>query len=202
MNQTIPSVDKITLLHDQRITYWKNNELMLEHQDFYGLVEQNHSWNFQLWQAEDRARREDKGFEFVYHAKRAIDKYNQQRNNMMETMDEWLFKALNPSNAPECPIHSETPGMIIDRLSILSLKIYHMRLQIERTDVDATHLQTCKNKYHTLNAQRNQLSQCLQELLMEVSTQKRTFKVYHQFKMYNDPNLNPELYNSKHHNQD
>src|SRR3990167_613109 len=110
MNLDLNLAEKITTLQDQRITYWKNNALTLECTDFDGLVEQNHAWNFRLWLAEDRARREDKGFEFVYTAKREIDKYNQQRNNVMEAMDEWLFKTLVPSQDTRCPVHSETPG--------------------------------------------------------------------------------------------
>src|SRR5438105_1719752 len=111
---------KITILHDQRIVYWKNNGLVLEFSDFYALVEQNHSWNFQLWLAEDQARHEDKGFEFVYHAKREIDRFNQHRNDVIEVMDEWLFKQFELHQNVPCPIHSETPGMIIDRLSIMA----------------------------------------------------------------------------------
>ena len=194
MNLTLPLAKKITTLHDQRIAHWKKNDLVLESLDFDGLVEQNHSWNFQLWLAEDRARREDKGFEFVYHAKRVIDKYNQQRNNLMESMDEWLFKQFEPSQDFNCPIHSETPGMIIDRLSIMALKIYHMHLQVERQEVGEEHRELCKNKHHILTLQRQQLAKCLDDLLSEVKLKQRTFRVYHQFKMYNDPKLNPELY--------
>ena len=185
---------KITPLHDQRIVHWKNNGLVLESSDFYALVEQNHSWNFQLWLAEDRARREDKGFEFVYNAKREIDRFNQQRNNVMEAMDAWLFKQLEPSQSAHCPLHSETPGMIIDRLSIMALKIYHMNLQVLRQDVLDEHRTLCKSKLHVLKAQRGELGQCLDKLLNEIQLKQRTFHVYHQFKMYNDPKLNPELY--------
>lgn len=194
MNLDLNLAEQITTLHDQRIVHWKNNDLVLEFTEFHGLIEQNHSWNFQLWLSEDRARREDKGFEFVYKAKREIDRYNQQRNNIMEAMDEWLFKQLEPNQDRHCPVHSETPGMIIDRLSIMALKLYHMHLQAERQDVESEHLKLCENKYRILKAQRNQLSQCLDVLLDEVKLKQRTFRVYHQFKMYNDPKLNPELY--------
>ena len=70
MNQELPCAENIITLHDQRIAHWKKNDIVFECLDFYGLVEQNHSWNFQLWLSEDYARREDKGFEFVYNAKR------------------------------------------------------------------------------------------------------------------------------------
>ena len=129
--------DQIIILHDNLINKWKDclsinksNDLPLTHSSFLSLVEQNHICNFHLWHDEDRARREDMGYEFVYHAKRAIDQYNQQRNNFTEAMDAWLCQELKPSPDINCIIHSETPGMIIDRLSILALKIYHINQQL------------------------------------------------------------------------
>ncbi|MGL6030130.1 MAG: DUF4254 domain-containing protein [Legionella sp.] len=193
MPQTI-NADLITQLHKECIISWKNNGLAFNHQEFYQLVEENHAFNYQLWHAEDRARRNDMGHEFVYLAKREIDGFNQQRNNRMEAMDEWLFKCLQPAAANQCPVHSESPGMIIDRLSILSLKAYHMNLQVERQDVDETHRQSCLMKLKTIDQQLTQLSSCLQQLVTEIVNKTRTFRVYHQFKMYNDPKLNPELY--------
>ena len=182
-----------TLQHECTIN-WKKIGIELTKKDFLGIVEENHAFNFQLWNAEDRARREDMGFEFVYNAKREIDHYNQQRNNRMETMDEWLFNELQPTCSTTCPVHSETPGMIIDRLSILTLKAYHMALQVARVDVDSNHLETCHSKLHTINEQKKQLQDCLQHYLEEINNKTRTFRVYHQFKMYNDATLNPQLY--------
>lgn len=187
-----PSV--ITALHSQSIMQWKSNGVALKHEGFNRLVEENHAFNYQLWHAEDRARREDMGYEFVYHAKREIDLCNQQRNNRMEAMDEWLFKALQPATPTQCPVNSESPGMIIDRLSILSLKSYHMNLQTDRQDVDEEHRQTCSAKLAIIHQQLGQLALCLEQLIEAVKTKDRTFRVYHQFKMYNDPTLNPELY--------
>ena len=161
------------------------------------LVEENHQFNYLLWHAEDKARRDDKGFEYVYHAKREIDHYNQQRNNRMESMDEWFFKELKLASYHEVPVNSETPGMMIDRLSILALKSYHMKLQTERMDTEETHRQACLKKLLVIEEQLNQLQNCLEELLNQCEQQVRTFRVYHQFKMYNDPNLNPELYHQK-----
>ena len=134
------------------------------------------------------------GFEFVYQAKREIDQCNQLRNNRMEAIDEWLFKLLQPAKPTLCPVNTESPGMIIDRLSILSLKAYHMALQTERQDVNEEHRKNCTQKLETIQQQLNQLSLCLGQLFDEVIEKTRTFRVYHQFKMYNDPNLNPELY--------
>ena len=147
-----------------------------------------------LWNAEDRARREDKGHQFVYEAKREIDGFNQQRNNRMESIDGCLAEMIPMASYQQTPVHSETPGMIIDRLSILSLKSYHMEQQALRTDVDEPHRQSCAHKLAVLREQRQQLSLCLQRLLQECIEGQRCFRLYHQFKMYNDPTLNPQLY--------
>lgn len=190
--------NKIVALHNKCISDWKKSSISLQEVGFFKLVEENHAFNYQLWHAEDRARRNDMGFEFVYHAKREIDHCNQQRNNRMEAMDEWLFNQLQPALPSESPVHSETPGMMIDRLSILALKAYHMALQCKRPDVDEVHKNSCLRKLQTIEAQKNQLQDCLQKFIQEVETKARTFRIYHQFKMYNDPALNPELYgNSK-----
>lgn len=189
-------VIELTQLHYNAIVQWKEQPILLTRDGFFKLVEENHAFNYQLWHEEDKARRDDMGFEFVYLAKRRIDHFNQQRNNRMEMMDEWLHQQLNPADPTQshCPIHSETPGMIIDRLSILSLKQYHMALQTTRPDVDNTHRQTCQQKLMRIDAQRKQLSTCLQIFLQDIVNQTRTFNVYHQLKMYNDKTLNPELY--------
>lgn len=184
----------ITTLHRNCIYQWKAVGIEYQHKEFYQLVEENHAFNFQLWHAEDRARRDDMGYEFIYKAKREIDMCNQQRNNRMEAMDEWLFNTLQPVKLGHCPVNSESPGMIIDRLSILSLKSYHMALQTERLDVSEEHRKTCSAKLETIHQQLQQLTLCLEQLLDEIQAKNRTFRIYHQFKMYNDPTLNPELY--------
>ena len=188
------SCDFLASLHQQSIESWKKTGVEYKQTSIYQLVEENHAYNYQLWHAEDRARRDDMGADYVYQAKREIDGFNQQRNNRMEAMDEWFFHHLSPSASDLCPIHSETPGMIIDRLSILSLKSFHMALQVAREDAGEEHIKNCAEKLSTINQQLNQLNFCLKQLLKEVEGKLRTFKVYHQFKMYNDPNLNPELY--------
>jgi len=185
---------EIAQLHDDSIIHWETNGIQFNQHDFLNFVEKNHGFNYQLWLAEDRARRDDKGHEFVYQAKREIDHFNQQRNNFMETIDAWFFEQLHPPLPSLCPVHSETPGMMIDRLSILALKTYHMALQVNRSEVSDTHRETCQQKLQILVQQRQQLQFCLDELLQEVHNKTRTFRVYHQFKMYNDPTLNPELY--------
>lgn len=191
---------EIIALHQQAILDWElaARQPLFMQKNFLALVEKNHAFNYQLWHAEDRARRDDQGFEFVYQAKRLIDHYNQQRNNYMEAMDAWLMTALKPSQEKDCPLHSETPGMMVDRLSILALKIYHMEKQTHRTTADSAHQALCIEKLQVLRAQQTQLAKCLQDFIQDIQSHARTFKVYHQFKMYNDPNLNPELYEVSH----
>jgi hypothetical protein len=181
-------------LHKESLKLWSNSEVQYTQSGIYQLAEENHAFNYQLWRAEDRARRDDMGAEFVYKAKREIDGFNQQRNNRMEAMDEWFFHQLHPAAPHTCPVHSETPGMIIDRLSILSLKSYHMAIQTIRQDVNQEHRELCTNKLVIIDQQRDQLTSCLEQLLKEIQAKTRTFRIYHQFKMYNDPTLNPQLY--------
>lgn len=190
------TVTEISALHQEAIIHWKKNGIQLNQTHFLQYVEANHAFNYQLWHEEDKARREDMGFEFVYQAKRRIDHFNQQRNNHMERMDQWLQAHLHPVDptVTPCPVHSETPGMIIDRLSILSLKHFHMALQTTRKDVDDEHRKNCQDKLILIEHQKKQLLCCLQELLQGILNQTRTFKLYYQLKMYNDKQLNPELY--------
>lgn len=160
---------------------------------FAGLVQQNHLRNFQLWHEEDIARRDDLGFEAVYRAKRNIDRFNQERNNFIEAMDQAIVAAHQPlpTNAPR---NSETPGMMIDRLSILALKEFHMHEETVRPDASAQHRATCGEKLARIRVQRGDLVTCLAEFLADLRAGRRTFSVYFQFKMYNDPTLNPQLY--------
>ncbi|HTL66504.1 MAG TPA: DUF4254 domain-containing protein [Lacunisphaera sp.] len=160
---------------------------------FFRLLEENHLRNFALWHEEDVARRDDLGFEAVYKAKRNIDRFNQERNNFAEEMDKSIVAALRPAESG-CPRNSETPGMMIDRLSILALKEFHMREETLRADAPAEHRQKCAEKLARIRQQRADLTACLADLLADVAAGRRTFSVYYQFKMYNDPALNPQLY--------
>lgn len=160
---------------------------------FLRLVGENHLRNFQLWHEEDIARRDDLGPERVRQAKRAIDRYNQERNNFIEEMDKALVAELRPAESG-VPKNSETPGMMIDRLSILALKEYHMWEESERAGASDEHRVRCAEKLARIRLQRADLTQCLGELLADVAAGTRTFAVYYQFKMYNDPALNPQLY--------
>lgn len=163
---------------------------------FAALVEENHLRNFRLWHEEDAARRDDLGCEAVYRAKRAIDRLNQERNDFIERIDQAVVAALQPAESG-CPRNSETPGMIIDRLSILALKAYHMQEEAGRASATPEHRAACAAKLARLRRQAADLATCFDELIADVAARRRTFSVYYQFKMYNDPSLNPQLYGGR-----
>jgi hypothetical protein len=155
----------------------------------------NHRFNCLLWREEDKARRQDVPADDIAAGKRRIDAYNQQRNDAVEAVDEALLASLaGVAPAPEARLSSETAGAMIDRLSILALKIHHMRAQTERGDAEAGHIEVCAARLQRLVGQRADLSGCLDRLLREAREGRAYFKVYRQFKMYNDPALNPYLY--------
>ncbi len=156
------------------------------------LVERNHLENFCLWHEEDIARRDDLGAERVRQAKRAIDGHNQRRNDLIEKMDQAFVASLQPAESG-CSFNSETPGMMIDRLSILALKEFHMNEEVERADASEDHRSRCESKLVVIRQQIADLSNALTELLDQVAAGTRSFRVYYQFKMYNDAELNPQL---------
>ena len=158
-------------------------------------IEANHRCNIALWEQEDLARRRNVADSEIAANKRAIDAANQKRNDAIERIDELLLETLKSAKRrPEAKQHSETAGAMVDRLSILSLKIHHMRLQTERSDVDRAHVESCLARLARLQEQRADLAACLDRLLAEAARGESYFKVYRQFKMYNDPRLNPALY--------
>lgn len=171
-----------------------------------GLVElvlRQHLKNFLLWHVEDRARRKDVNDSVITGCKREIDGLNQQRNDLMEQVDAWLVRAVAAFTAQKDlseesrRFNTETLGAALDRLSILSLKIFHMREQTAREDVDAGHLASCRDKLALLEAQHRDLSRSILELIDDYAQGVKSPKVYFQCKMYNDPALNPELYAAK-----
>lgn len=161
-------------------------------------IELNHRFNNLLWDEEDLARRRNVPDSEIAANKRAIDGYNQKRNDAIENIDDLLLQRLARIE-PEATawLNSETAGSIIDRLSIISLKIFHMRLQTQRDDVEQAHIEACRQKLGKLVEQRADLQHCLDTLLAAAACGRAQFKIYRQFKMYNDPALNPYLYRDR-----
>ena len=165
--------------------------------DFPSLVSRQHYINFELWHQEDMARDPDAPDSKIAAVKRTIDVLNQLRNDMIEQMAQCLLDKLQNKKinyTSEIEMNSETPGSIIDRLSINALKIYHMDEEIQRLDVTDEHRKKCSGKLSVLQEQRNDLKKSLETLLADLSCGKKRLKVYQQMKMYNDENLNPILY--------
>lgn len=130
--------------------------------------------------------------------KRRIDASNQERTDVVEYIDSYFleeFKDVVPLTTAK--INSESPAWVIDRLSILALKVYHMQEESQRSDASDEHKQNCTVKLHILLNQQNDLSASLDDLISDIKSGAKYMKVYKQMKMYNDPSLNPVLYNPK-----
>jgi len=165
--------------------------------DFHALVSIQHQVNFELWHQEDMARDPDVSDSIIASVKRAIDVLNQRRNDLIEQMDQFLLNILrveNVKNDADTEMNSETPGSMVDRLSINALKIYHMDEEVQRKEITAGHRNKCAGKLSVLQEQREDLEQCLSKLLADLSSGEKRLKVYRQMKMYNDESLNPVLY--------
>jgi hypothetical protein len=163
--------------------------------DAWAPIAANHRFNRLLWEEEDQARRTGVPPAAIAANKRAIDRYNQQRNDAIERIDEALLSRLaDVAPEPDAWHNSETAGSMIDRLSILALRIHHMRAQTLRRDASADHVRQCEEKLARLTLQREDLARCLDTLLARASEGRAFWRVYRQFKMYNDPALNPYLY--------
>lgn len=130
--------------------------------------------------------------------KRRIDKSNQDRTDMVEEIDSYfrdLYSTVKP--LPDATINTESPAWALDRLSILALKIYHMNVEVARTDASPEHIARCRSKLAVLLEQRTDLSTAIDQLLADIESGHKYMKVYRQMKMYNDPDTNPVLYGSK-----
>ncbi len=185
----------VTRLHDQANIYWHNSYAPPPGAgtSFERLILEQHRANFDLWHREDDARDPMSGDQAIAACKRSIDKLNQRRNDLAERIDLALLASLQPQ--PEtAPLHSETPGLMIDRLSILALKIFHTGEETRRKDATEDHHQRNRDRLTLLLEQREDLASCLAILWSEVLAGTRRFKLYRQLKMYNDPDLNPVLY--------
>lgn len=156
-----------------------------------------HRYNFDLWHEEDIARSPDVTDTRIAEVKRAIDRLNQKRNDWIEKIDDWLSESLQSQGIEanlDARLNTETPGSSVDRLSIIAIRIYHLQEQLTRTDVDQAHLDRVKQRIAICSQQQMDLAQSLQELLEDIVAGRKRHRTYRQFKMYNDPTMNPYLY--------
>lgn len=172
----------------------RNDDYTME--SLRNLVLLQHYYNFSLWHIEDIARRKDLDDAIIADCKRKIDSLNQKRNDCIELVDQCLYSVILPAlpknSTPRQ--NTETAGMAIDRLSILALKIYHMDEQTKRDEAGKEHMKASAEKLTVLQRQRRNLAQAVLELISDYAQGDKVPVLYSQFKMYNDPSLNPELY--------
>jgi hypothetical protein len=198
----------VVALHDRLLATagWPQSEPAPPAGELWSWVQTNHRFNCRLWAEEDLARRTTVADAEIAANKRAIDGFNQARNDATERVDELLLVALGLVDAAsartDAPVstvpagarlNSETAGSMIDRLSILALKVHAMQAQTQRSDVDEAHRAASRGKLERLQQQRSDLAGCLDALLADARAGRAYFKVYRQFKMYNDPRFNPVL---------
>lgn len=187
-------------LHETTVAGWHTREIDNPYEGFLQLVCLQHQQNFRLWHQEDIARSPDVSNADLAAVKRAIDKLNQQRNDLIERLDDSLIEQLSAAAVqprPDARLNTETPGSTIDRLSIIALRLYHMEEQACRGDATDSHIAKAKARLEILHEQRIDLSKSLGELLDDIFAGRKRLRVYRQFKMYNDPTMNPYLYASK-----
>ena len=184
-------------LLEQLVARWHEVDPAHTEEGLRGRICDLHRFNFLLWHEEDIARSPAVTDARIAAVKRAIDRYNQARNDAIEKLDDWLIGELAARGitaAATAPAATETPGAAIDRLSILELRRYHMREQVERADATPEHRAKAADKLVVLDAQRDHLVAALDRLLAEIFSGQRPLRVFRQMKMYNAPTMNPYLY--------
>jgi hypothetical protein len=196
MSPAVPSVVRLTQIQIDLVDRWHRESIDQPDDGFAGLVCRQHACNFRLWHQEDAARKASATDAEIAGVKRSIDKLNQARHDLIEQIDDALTEQLaaaNVSAMPAAPINTETPGSAIDRLSIMSLRLFHYREQLDRDDVDESHRESVRQRIELCERQHADLSQSLQELLDDIFAGRKRHQTYRQLKMYNDPTLNPQI---------
>ncbi|NBX30475.1 DUF4254 domain-containing protein [bacterium] len=191
---------EIDALLEALVARWHEVEPAHLEPELRGRICDLHRFNFLLWHEEDIARSPDVTDGRIAEVKRAIDRYNQARNDAIEKVDDWLVAELARRGiaAPAGAVSAtETPGAAIDRLSILELRRYHMREQAERADATPEHREKAAGRLMILDLQRDHLVDAADRLITEIFAGERPLRVFRQMKMYNDPAMNPYLYKSR-----
>ena len=193
-------VRQLTELQRETVARWHEQEIDNPFDGLSATVCQQHTFNYQLWHEEDIARSPDVSDSEIARVKRSIDRFNQQRNDWIEKIDDEiteLLKVHHVNTVDDAPLNTETPGSTLDRLSILALRVYHLRQQLEREDVEQSHIESVEQKIAVCLMQQEDLETSLQQLLNDIFSGRKRHRTYRQFKMYNDPTLNPYMYQAR-----
>jgi hypothetical protein len=190
-------VRQITKLQHDTVMRWHGCDPDNLYDGLLATICQQHQFNFLLWHEEDIARSPEVSDTRIAAVKRSIDRYNQQRNDWIEKIDEALMERLATEGIlprAGARLNTETPGSATDRLSVMALRIYHLEEQLTREGTDEAHRTTVRERLARCRMQHADLAQTLGELLDDIWAGRKLLKAYHQLKMYNDPTLNPYLY--------
>lgn len=175
--------------HARLTRLWHQQSPAVEGEGIAALVTENHRQNFLIWHEEDIARRDDLPTERIVAAKRTIDRHNQLRNDAIEALDEAITAAF-PVPPDSAPLHSESPGMIVDRLSIMALRGYHLEEKAAAAGTPANVQEECRRRLKTLQQQQTALTGCLETLLSQLAAGRRRFLPCRPLKLYNDSRFN------------
>ena len=182
-------VADVNQLHHDMVQKWQGGNPQNEYEGVFARICEQHQSNFILWQPQDS----------VADIRLSVDDYTQQRDQWIEQLDEsliGLFATMGIEPAENARMNTESPGRVIDRLSILSLRVYQLSQQLDRLDLDPEQLEQVRQQLSRCRAQQRDLSQALVELLEDLLTGRKVLRIYRQMKMFGDPEANPYLYKS------
>ncbi len=192
-------IKQVVALQTDMVARWHIGPVVNSQEGTLRIVCEQHRWNFLLWHEEDIARSPIASDREIAEVKRAIDRYNQQRNDWIEKLDDHIAEQLEQARVClelDARLNTETPGSAIDRLSIMALRIYHLEEQLERSDATSEHRSSVQAKLTRCRQQQADLIAATQRLIHDIFAGKTRHRTYRQHKMYNDPTLNPQIYNA------